>query len=174
MIILSSDFLLTRRSVKKYKSDAVPQEKVDKILACGTNAPTGMNRQSPIIVSISDKKTIAILEKENARVLGNEAIHPFYGAPVLVVVFRNPDISTGFEDACLVMGNLLNAAHCEGLGACWIHRAKEVFEAEIGKQFMKQWGVPENFIGVGNCIIGYSDEVPTEKARKKDYVINVK
>lgn len=103
--------------------------------------------------------------------MGDEEKKPFYGAPALIVVFRDPDIYTGFEDACLVMGNLLNAAEAAGLGSCWIHRAKEVFETTKGKELMKKWGVPENFIGVGNVILGYADEDPAPKPRKAGYII---
>lgn len=47
--------LLTRRSVRKYKPDMVPQEKLEKILEAGTYAATGMGRQSPIILAVTDK-----------------------------------------------------------------------------------------------------------------------
>lgn len=168
---METKLLLERRSIRKYKDLPVEEEKLDKILEAGTFAPTGMNRQSPIMVAVRDKETRDFLEKENAKVMGDETRKPFYDAPVVIVVFYNPEIYTSFEDGCLVMGNLMNAAHCVGLGSCWIHRAKEVFETPAGKKLMKKWGVPEGFIGVGNCIIGYADETPEAKPRKEGYII---
>lgn len=171
---MSTENLLKRRSIRKYKDTPVPEELLQKVLEAGTYAPTGMNRQSPIIVAVTDKQTRDIIEKENAVVMGNADAKPFYGAPAVVVVFYNPDFVTGFEDGCLVMGNMLNAAYSVGLGSCWIHRAKEVFLGDKGKELMKKWGVPENFIGVGNCILGFADETPSVRERKENYVIRVK
>ncbi|MBE6791208.1 MAG: nitroreductase [Clostridia bacterium] len=168
---MKTDILLKRRSIRKYKDTPVPEEKLAEILKAGTFAPTGMNRQTPLMVAVTKKETRDLLERENAKVMGDEEKKPFYGAPALIVVFRDPDIYTGFEDACLVMGNLLNAAEAAGLGSCWIHRAKEVFETPKGKELMKKWGVPENFIGVGNVILGYADEDPAPKPRKAGYII---
>lgn len=171
---MSTENLLKRRSIRKYKDTPVPEELLQKVLEAGTYAPTGMNRQSPIIVAVTDKQTRDIIEKENAVVMGNADAKPFYGAPAVIVVFYNPDFVTGFEDGCLVMGNMLNAAYSVGLGSCWIHRAKEVFLGDKGKELMKKWGVPENFIGVGNCILGFADETPSVRERKENYVIRVK
>lgn len=171
---MSTENLLKRRSIRKYKDTPVPEELLQKVLEAGTYAPTGMNRQSPIIVAVTDKQTRDIIEKENAVVMGNADAKPFYGAPAVIVVFYNPDFITGFEDGCLVMGNMLNAAYSVGLGSCWIHRAKEVFLGDKGKELMKKWGVPENFIGVGNCILGFADETPSVRERKENYVIRVK
>lgn len=169
-----TDILLKRRSIRKYKNTPIPEELLDKVLEAGTFAPTGMNRQTPVMVAVTNKEIRDLLEKENAKVMGDEDRKPFYGAPAVITVFCNPEVYTSFEDACLVMGNLLNAAHAVGLGGCWIHRAKEVFATEKGKELMKKWGVPENFVGVGNCILGYADEAPEAKPRKDGYVIKVK
>lgn len=171
---MSTDILLKRRSIRKYKDTPVPEELLDKILEAGTFAPTGMNRQTPVMVAVTNKEIRDLLEKENAKVMGDETKKPFYGAPAVIVVFYNPEVYTSFEDGCLVMGNILNAAHAVGLGGCWIHRAKDVFMTETGKELMKKWGIPDNFIGVGNCIIGYPDEKPEAKPRKDGYIIKVK
>lgn len=166
--------LLERRSIRKYKDTPVPRELLHKVLEAGTYAPTGMNRQTPVIVAVTNKEVRDLLERENAKVMGDETKKPFYGAPVVITVFYDPAVYTSFEDGCLVMGNLLNAAYAVGLGSCWIHRAKDVFMTDTGKELMKKWGVPENYIGVGNCILGYADEEPEAKPRKEGYVIEVK
>lgn len=166
--------LLERRSIRKYKDTPVPDELLDKVLEAGTYAPTGMNRQTPVIVAVTNKEVRDLLERENAKVMGDETKKPFYGAPAVITVFYDPEVYTSFEDGCLVMGNLLNAAYAVGLGSCWIHRAKDVFMTDIGKELMKKWGVPENYIGVGNCILGYAEEKPEAKPRKEGYVIKVK
>ena len=73
-----------------------------------------------------------------------------------------------------VMGNLMNAANALGVDSCWIHRAREVFASEEGKALKAEWGVPESYVGIGHCVLGYrSGEYPKAKARKDGFVIRV-
>ena len=168
--------LLTRRSVRQYTAEMPPMEVIEEICKAGTYAPTGMNKQSPIIIAVTNKEMRDSLSRLNARVLGNDSIDPFYGAPVVLVVLADKDTSyTYVEDGSLVMGNLMNAAHAKGLGSCWIHRAKEVFETEEGKQILTDLGIEGNYVGIGNCILGYVDgEYPEAKPRKENWVYWVK
>ena len=160
-----------RRSIKKYKSDMIPEEVLDRILEAGTYAPSGMNKQSSIIVAITDKDIRNKLSKVNARAMGKEDIDPFYGAPVVLVVLADKNIPTYLYDGSLVMSNLMLAAHSLNIGSCWIHRAKEVFETEEGKEILKSLGIEGEYEGIGNCILGYSDcEVLEVSPRKENYI----
>ena len=163
----------TRRSIKKYKSDAVPTELIEKIIEAGTYAPSGMNKQSAIIVAIENKEVRDNLSKINAEIMGTTN-DPFYNAPVLLVVLAKKDFFTHVYDGSVVIENMLLAAHSLGLGACWIHRAKETFETEYGKNLLKSLGIEEEYEGIGNCVIGYPDMEPIEKPRKENYVYYVK
>ena len=163
--------LTTRRSVRAYLPDQVKEEDLKQILEAGTYAPTGMGKQSPKIVVVQDRETRDLLSRLNAEVMGTDS-DPFYGAPTVVVVLADSTRGTYVEDGSLVMGTLLLAAHSVGVDSCWIHRAKEVFATPEGKELLKEWGLSENYVGVGNCILGYRDcEYPEPKARKKDYII---
>ena len=166
--------LKTRRAIRAYQ-DKVPDMKlIEQVTEAGTYAPTGMGRQSPIIVAVTDKATRDRLSQLNAAVMGGEN-DPFYGAPVVLVVLADREVPTYLYDGALVMGNLLNAAHAVGLGSCWIHRAKEVFDSEEGKALLKEWGIEGNYEGIGNCILGYpAGDAPAPKPRKADYVRFVK
>lgn len=166
--------LKTRRSCRKYKPEQIKNEELDAILKAGTYAPTGMGRQSPVIVAIQDKETIAKLSKLNAAVMGGTS-DPFYGAPTVVVVLAPKNIPTYLEDGALVMGNLLNAAHAVGVDSCYIYRAKEVFETKEGKDLLNKWGIKGDYVGIGNCILGYGDEggVASAAPRKSDYIVRV-
>lgn len=165
--------LYTRRSIRKYKPQQITDEELEQVLKAGVYAPTGMNKQSPIIVAVQNKDDVALLSKLNAAVWGTD-IDPFYGAPTVLVVLAEADSRFAVQDGSLVMGNLLNAAHAVGLGSCWINRAKEVFEMPEGRALLRKWGVEGEYIGVGNCILGYADEDPAPKARKEHYVYYVK
>ena len=168
---MNIDIFKQRRSIRSYEPRQITRQELDLILEAGTYAPTGMNRQSPVMVAVQDPEIIRVMEKENAAVMGMPDAKPFYGAPTVVVVFADTRVLTGFEDACLVMGNLMNAASVIGVGSCWIHRAKEVFQSEVGKALMAKWGLDENYVGVGNCILGYAAEAPAARPRKENYII---
>ena len=170
---MSIELFKTRRSTKKYKPDQITEEELDLILEAGTYAPTGRNMQSPLMVAVTNPELVRRLAEENAAVMG--AHHdPFYGAPTVIVVFGDSEFSTGIEDASLVMGNLLNAAHAVGVSGRWIHRAREAFETPFGKALKAEWGIPERYVGVGNCILGYAAEVPEPTPRKENYFIKIK
>lgn len=164
--------LLTRRSVRKYSDRPVEEEKLDRVLTAGLYAPTGMNNQLPVLVAVRDKATRDKLSRMNAAVMGASG-DPFYGAPCVIVVLSDPERMTWVEDGSLVLGNLMNAAHSLGLGSCWIHRAKECFDTPEGKELLRAWGVPENYRGVGNCILGYAAEEPEAKPRKSRRIIKI-
>ena len=163
--------LKTRRAIRKYKPDPVPKELLDQVLEAGTYAPTGMNRQTPVIVAITNPEMVKKVAQLNAAVMGRGG-DPFYGAPAVLVVLAEKT-GTWIYDGSLVMGNLLNAAHAVGLGSAWIHRAKEVFDSDEGKALLKQWGLEGDYEGIGNCILGYPDEAPEARPRKEGYIIRV-
>lgn len=164
----------TRRSIKKYKSDMVPRELLDVIEECGTYAPSGLNKQSPIILEITNKDIRDRLARLNALVGGmKEDFDPFYNAPVVLIVLADKSIPTYIYDGSLVMENMMLAAHSLGLGSCWIHRAKEMFETNEGKEILKDLGITGDYEGIGNCIIGYSDMETTLKPRKENYIYKI-
>ena len=166
--------ILTRKSVKKYKSDAVPQELIDKVIEAGLHAPSGLNKQAPIILAVTNKQVRDALSAVNA---GNDPFHradPFYNAPVVLVVLADKSAFTYVYDGALVMENMLLAAHSLGLGACWIHRAKETFERPEWKEFLKEQGIEGEYEGIGNCVLGYADMQPPKKERRENRVFYVK
>lgn len=164
----------TRRSTRKYKSDPVPQELLDKIIEAGLYAPSGMGRQATIILAVTDKAMRDKLSAMNAKIMGTDS-DPFYGAPAVLVVLAKKDCPTGVYDGSLVMQNLMLAAHELGLGSCWIHRAKEEFELPEGKEILKSLGIDEAYEGIGHCIVGYADgDTPAPAERKENRVFYIK
>ena len=166
------EIIKTRRSVRKYKSDKVPTDIIDKIVEAGTYAATGMNRQSPIILAVTDKELRNKLSKMNAAFMGKpEDFDPFYGAPVVLVVLADKSMPTYVYDGSLVMGNLMLEAHALGVDSCWIHRAKEEFESAEGKEILKSLGIEGDYEGIGHCILGYRLEEPEERAERTSKVV---
>ena len=172
-----SDVLETiksRRSIRKYKRDMVPQDKLGKIIEAGTYAATGMGKQSPIIIAVTNKELRDKLSAMNAKVMGVNS-DPFYGAPVVLIVLADKSRPTYVYDGSLVMGNLMLEAEAQGIGSCWIHRAKEEFESEEGKELLKSLGIEGDYEGIGHCVLGYTDgPAPKAAPRKDSYVYYVK
>jgi len=165
-----------RRSARKYKPDMVPQEIIDQIIDAGLYAASGKGEQSAIVIQVTNKEIRDKLSKMNCEIGGwQEGFDPFYGAPVVLIVLGKKSWPTHLYDGSLVMGNLMLAAHDLDIGSCWIHRAKEEFETQWGKEFLKSLGVEEEYEGIGHCILGYADgDLPEAANRKKNRVFYVK
>ncbi len=166
------DALLKRRSIKQYTDVQVTDEELEQIIKCGLYAPNGMGAQAPVFVAVRDKQTRDLLAKLNADVMGTDT-DPFYGAPCVICVLADAQRSTAVEDGSLAIGNMCLAAHSLGLGSCWIHRCKQVFESEQGKALLEKWGVKGDLIGVGFCILGHSEQIKQAAERKENRVYYV-
>ena len=167
--------LLTRRACRAYREEQISEDKLEDVLKAGEYAPTGRGKQSPIIAVIQDKDKIRQVEKLNGKVMGDPEAHTFYGAPTLIVVFGDAESPLGTADANLVIGNLLNGANAVGLDSCYIWRAREVFDSPEGKELKKAWNIPDNYVGMGNVILGYGKPEGKKEAapRKADYIRRV-
>ena len=165
--------MLERKSCRSFKNEQISDDELKLVVDAGLAAPSGRNLQPTIIVAVQDKETIAKLSRINAAVMESDS-DPFYGAPTVLVVLSK-QTRTGLEDGSLVLGNMLLAAYSIGLGGCWIHRAKQTFETEEGKELLKEWGIEEEVFGVGNCILGYPDgELHPDLEKYAERVIHVK
>lgn len=175
--------IINRRSVKKYTDKEVPMKLVEEVVKAGMYAPSGMNKQAAMIIAVTNKEMRDRMSRINLEIIKGRNLvtssghnDPFYGAPVVLVVLAKKDIGTHVYDGSLVMENMMIAAQSLGLGSCWIHRAKETFETEEGKEILAELGVNYEYEGIGNCIIGYAadDALRPQSPRKDDFVIWVK
>ena len=146
--------IVSRKSCNSYQDKHVPKDLIAEIVEAGLNAPTGMNRQTPRFVVVSDDAVVQKLSEMNAAI-GGMPFDPFYGAKDVVIVLAQKEC-TYIYDGSLAMGNMMNAAWSMGIDSRWIHRAKEVFETEEGKKMLRQWGLEDEVEGIGFCILGYA------------------
>lgn len=168
--------LESRRSCRAYRPELIEEEKLQAIIKAGTYAATGMGRQSPVIIAVTNKELRDRLSAMNAKIMGQgEGFDPFYGAPELLIVLANKDVPTYIYDGSLVMGNLMNAAADLGVDSCWIHRAKVEFESEEGKEILRNLGMEGNYEGIGHLVLGYAAAPLKDAApRKEDYVYYIR
>lgn len=175
------DNMKARRSCRAFSSQMPERALLEKICEAGTWAPTGHGKQSPLIVAITNKSLRDRLSVMNARIwneltiarggVAHEGIDPFYGAPVVLLVLADRSVPTYLYDGCAVLTNMANAAEAVGLASCWIHRAKQEFDSEEGKQILKELGIEGDYEGIDHLVVGYpSKPIPSPLPRKTDYI----
>lgn len=136
----------TRRSIRKFKPDAIPQEILDQIIEAGTYAANGRGAQNVIIIQVTDKEKRDEIAKKNAEIMGSEG-DPFYGAPAMLIVLGKKDWPTHVYDGSLVMGNLMLAS----------------------------LGIEDEYEGIGHCALGYVDgDYPDVIPRKENRVFYIR
>jgi len=158
--------ILTRRSIRKYKDTPVSREQLEKIVEAGLYAASGRGLQSPVIIAVTDKVMRDRIAKANAGIMGVDK-DPFYGAPAIIIVIADKTVSTHVYDGSVALGNMMLKAEELGLGTCWIHRAKQEFEGELGKEILAMLGLEGEYEGIGHLAVGYPDEKPEAKPRNE-------
>lgn len=148
------EVIKARRACRSFSSREVEDNKIKEIVEAGLLAPSGMNRQTSIIIVIKDKKVRDELMKLNSSIMGRDG-DPFYGAPVILLVAAHKDGLSMLDGAATIENMLLEATN-QGLASCWIHRAKEELESIEGQKILSFTGLNLNdYIGIGHVIIGY-------------------
>jgi len=151
---------VARYSVRSYKSQAIPDPVLEKVLEAGRLAPTAANRQAFRILVIHT----AGREKELKRIYGRDW---FVQAPVVIAVcalsdrcwVRADGKSYCDVDAAIVMDHLILAAADQGLGSCWIG----AFDARAAREVL---GLPDSVEPIVFTPLGYAADRPGEKKRR--------
>lgn len=156
-----------RRSIRSYRTDPVPEEKLEAVVKAGLMAPSAMNQQSWHFVVISGKGA----ERYRTYCIEKLGRDPYYGAPAMILVFGKKDAIAPVCDGSLAIGNLLLAAKALGLGSCWIHCVNDLFKEEAAAA---EWGVPAGYRPVGSVALGFpAGEAPAAKPRKEETVTRI-
>jgi nitroreductase len=176
--------ILTRRSVRAYRTRQIKEEELQAILKAGEYAPSGMNAQ-PWHFSVIQKP--ALLQKINDTIKAElvksgppqmaerakaEAFSVFYQAPTLIVVSGDPDAVTPRYDCALALGNMLIAAASLGVGSCWINAVGKLLNAPEYQPLLREIGVPEGYTLYGAGVFGYNAGPVTDAAPRKADTIN--
>lgn len=164
------DAIMERRSIRKYKPDMVDKALIDRVMEAGLYAPSGHGRQAATIIAVTDRELRDRIAEENRKIEGGwkEGFDPFYGAPVILIVIANRESATAVYDGAVTLAAMMLAAHSLGLGTCWIHRAKQEFESDFGKDILKRLGIEGDYEGVGHLALGYPDGEPRRAAKRRD------
>jgi len=163
----------TRRSVREFKEEQIPDEDIKFLIDCARYAPSGFNMQpwsflviknKEIMRKISEhgkKSIIPMLEPMKSAskkvsdflvFLKTKGTSMFYNAPVLVIILGNKNASTADWDCAMAAQNMMLAAHSRDIGSCWVGG---VLPALMDEGFLKELGAPDGYKAVAPLIFGY-------------------
>ena len=162
-----------RRSIRKFMSDLPSKTDLEQMVEAGLYAANDMGKQATKIIVVTNKDLRDKISEMNRKIGGwDDGFDPFYGAPAMFIVLAEKDWRNKIYDGSLVMGNLMLAAHSLGLGSIWIHRAREEFESDEGKEILKSLGIEGEWEEIGHCAVGYMDgELPKPAPRKDGRIV---
>ena len=184
------ELIQSRRSTRKYKAEAVPEEKLSQIVEAGRYAPSGGNCQSTHFIVIKNEEILAelaelaqqefakmeittglyksIVNSINASKNGNYVFH--YNAPVLIVTANQKDYGNNIADCACALENMMLMANALDLGSCWINQLKWLNENPFILDYMKKLGMDESERVYGALAVGYPDTpdgLPDRKPLKR-------
>ena len=157
--------LFSRRSIRAYKPDTIPEEMITDLLQAAMAAPSAVARDPWEFLVVQNKQT---LEKISAALPNGKFLAD---APLGIVVCGNlrqahdGQISYLLQDCASAVENMLLAAGMLGLGACWlgVHPRDERVQ-----HLRTQFSLPEHIIPVATIAIGHPDEEKEPRTRYDD------
>ena len=161
--------IMARRSIRRYKDQAVESEKLQKILECGINAPTGMYKQSWQLRVVQNPEFLAAIDEgftaQRVREGKKGRARAFYGAPCLIFIAYDKDYDLSQVDCGLLGENIILTAQSLGLGTCCLGQVTRFMMSEDAKELLPRLEIPETHELLYAIAIGYADESPAAKPR---------
>lgn len=171
--------IMSRRSIRAYKDQAVPREILQQIAECGINAPNGMNAQQWEVRIVDNAEWIAAATKSYVEsvkgtpsekmVSGEGFKNMFRNAPAVIFIAHKPGHCTQV-DCGLMAGNMVLAAKSLGLGTCCMMGPLGFFSTPEGKDFLSSMKLSEGYELLLCVGVGYPAEEPAAKPRKKEVI----
>ena len=166
--------ILTRRSVRSFKSEQIKDDELNLILKAGTYAPSGMNKQSWQFTVIQNKSKIEALAKVIREALGRDEGYNFYAPPTLILLSNEKDNPNGLADCACALENIFLMANSLNIGSCWINQLKAICDEEAAREILTSFDIPENHIVWGMAAIGYPNATPKPHSIKNGTIKFVK
>lgn len=145
------DLCRSRRSIRRYTSQPVEQEKIDYLLQCALMAPSGKRLNPWEFVVVRDIPTIRAMAP--CKEYGSGMLET--ATAVIVVALDSAKSDTWQADGAVAAEHLLLAAEEQGLGACWCH----IYGRENAETLIRSLtGLPDNLSVLCLVTLGYKDE----------------
>lgn len=171
-----TDLMMSRRSIRAYKDSVISRETLDEILACGINAPNGMNRQSYELRVIDspaliDSITEAVV-KDNPAIAERKGFkNIFVNAPCVICIAYDTQYDMAQIDCGLLGENIILAAWARGIGSCCLgSSARWILDSPSAKPFLDRMAFSKGYNLLYCIALGYPDEAPEAKPRRDDMI----
>lgn len=167
--------IMTRRSVRQYKPQAVEREKMQVIVDCGINAPNAMNRQ-PWEVRVVDNPEFIngvteLYKKANPKAAEDPSFkNMFRNAPTVVFIGKDCSSSSADLDCGLLCENMILAGWSMGIGSCCLGSPARFMKTPEAAEYLKKLGFSEGYELLLCIGFGYPDEAPAAKPREAQKV----
>ena len=159
--------IMSRRSIRNYKQEAVPREVLDQIMECGVNAPNAINRQSWEVRIVENPELQAQIKAAMAATGNERAEGCFYNAPVWVFIAQDSAFPFSAYDCGLMAENMMLAANALGVGSvCLGSPVRFILDSPQKNAVLEMLGFSEGY-ELCLCIsMGYPEgEKPEAKPR---------
>ena len=185
--------IVTRRTIRRFRSEQITEEELQTVLEAGMYAPSAGGRQGVLFVVSQNRETneklgrikkkttnvkmstdTVYISKKQPSIADDPAIvSAFYDAPTVITLFVPKDFLYGPYDASASAENMLLAAHSIGLGGCYIGSAWDSFRDAFGQKTLKKWNIRTDYYAVVHVLLGYpkEEQAPKGKARKEGRII---
>lgn len=163
--------IMTRRSVRQYKPQAVEREKMQTIVECGINAPNAMNKQ-PWEVRVVDNAdyingVIELYKKANPKAAEDPAFkNMFRNAPTVVFIGHDTKSESSPFDCGLLAENMMISAWSMGIGSCCLGSPARFMKTPEAAEYLQKLGFSEGYELLYCIGFGYPDEAPAAKPRE--------
>lgn len=171
--------IMTRRSVRDYKEEAVDREQMAKVIECGIYAPSAMNKQTWAVRVVDDKAFLdgvtEIAVKQNPKLKEQANFRNFFrNAPTVAFIACPEESYSGEYDCGLLSENMMLSAWSMGIGSCCLGSVVPVMNSEEAKPYMERLNLPEGYKLLVAIAFGYpAGEAPIapERDASKAYYV---
>ena len=171
--------IMTRRSVRDYKEEAVDREQMAKVIECGIYAPSAMNKQTWAVRVVDDKAFLdgvtEIAVKQNPKLKEQANFRNFFrNAPTVAFIACPEESYSGEYDCGLLSENMMLSAWSMGIGSCCLGSVVPVMNSEEAKPYMERLNLPEGYKLLVAIAFGYpAGEAPVapERDASKAYYV---
>ena len=164
--------IMSRRSIRQYKPQAVGRDTMQTIVECGINAPNGMNKQSWAIRVVDNPEYIngitEVFNKKNQDRIANDPNfkNMFRNAPTVVFIANDSSYELSQIDCGLLGENMILAAQSMGIGSCCLGSPIRFMLTEPeAAEYVKRLELPEGYNLLYCIAFGHPDESPEAKPR---------
>lgn len=162
--------IMTRRSIRQYKPQAVEREKMQTIVECGINAPNAMNRQAWEVRVVDNADYIngvtELYKKANPKVAEDSTFkNMFRNAPTVVFIGRDTQSESSPFDCGLLAENMMISAWSMGIGSCCLGTPARFMRSPEAAEYLQKLGFSEGYELLYCIGFGYPDETPAAKPR---------